>query len=198
MRTTHRYLSIMFLLFSCVMLFSATAQAQFCFEYSTDANCKCPDGYVKDGGNGCKPIAMLPVCGNGTLEQGEQCETYSRNCLNCICVDGTVPDPVNLGSCIVPNKPPVIDPIGDKQRYEVQLLQFTITASDPDSNALTYTASNLPPGASFINQVFSWTPDHTQAGNYTGVRFEVSDGSSIDYEVITITVWENFDASVIH
>jgi len=86
------------------------------------------------------------------------------------------------------NRPPVLNPIGDKTVNEGETLTFPITATDADNDPLTYSASNLPPGAGFDNQVFGWTPDYTQAGNYTGVRFEVSDGSSIDFKIITITV----------
>ncbi|MHC4637759.1 MAG: putative Ig domain-containing protein, partial [Planctomycetota bacterium] len=91
------------------------------------------------------------------------------------------------------NQPPVLDPIGDKTVGEGQLLQFTVTASDPDGNNLTYAASNLPTGASFdpLTQVFSWTPDYTQAGTYAGVTFTVTDdGTPVesDSEAITITV----------
>lgn len=68
------------------------------------------------------------------------------------------------------------------------LLQFTITATDVDNDTLIYSASNLPAGASFdsVTHVFSWTPDIQ--GNYTGIRFSVSDGKLSDTEDITITV----------
>ena len=55
---------------------------------------------------------------------------------------------------------------------------------------LIYSASNLPPGASFDPQTrtFSWTPGYDQAGIYPNVHFEVSDGEFTDSEDITITV----------
>ena len=70
------------------------------------------------------------------------------------------------------------------------MLQFTVTASDPDGNSLTYSVSNLPAGASFdsATQRFSWTPDYGQAGNYPSIHFEVSDGALLDSEDIVITV----------
>jgi hypothetical protein len=90
------------------------------------------------------------------------------------------------------NLPPVLNPIGPKTINEGALLQFTITASDPDlpAQTLTYSASNLPPGATFnpTTRVFSWTPTSGQAGAYPSVHFEVSDGSLTDSEDITITV----------
>jgi PKD repeat protein len=90
------------------------------------------------------------------------------------------------------NQPPVLSPIGDKTVSEGALLQFSVTASDPDlpAQTLTYSASNLPPGATFnpSTRVFSWTPTSGQAGVYSGVHFEVTDGVLTDSEDITITV----------
>ena len=88
------------------------------------------------------------------------------------------------------NQPPVLAPIGNKTVGEGQLLSFTISASDPDGNPLTYTATNLPDFASFDtgSRTFSWTPRYDQAGSYPNVHFEVSDASLTDSEDITITV----------
>jgi len=94
--------------------------------------------------------------------------------------------------CYRPNRPPVLNPIGAKTIDEAQLLEFTITASDPDGDSLTYSASNVPTGADFdaAAQTFSWTPGYGAAGNYT-VTFTVTDnGTPIqsDSEQVTITV----------
>jgi hypothetical protein len=72
---------------------------------------------------------------------------------------------------------------------EGQPLEFTISATDPDGDPLTFVAYNLPEGASFdaITGTFSWTPRYDQAGVYV-VRFEVSDGELSDFEDVTITV----------
>jgi len=90
------------------------------------------------------------------------------------------------------NLPPVLDPIGPKTVSAGALLQFTVTASDSDlpAQTLTYSASNLPSGATFnpSTRVFSWTPTSGQAGVYSGVHFEVTDGILTDSEDITITV----------
>ena len=88
------------------------------------------------------------------------------------------------------NRPPVLSLIGNKTVSEGDLITFTISATDPDGDSLTYSASNLPLGASFnpVTQTFSWTPDYDQSGVYTGVHFEVSDGGLTDSEDITITV----------
>ena len=74
-----------------------------------------------------------------------------------------------------------------------KILTISGTASDPDGHNLTYSASNLPLGASFdtLTQIFTWTPDYTQAGSYPSVTFTVTDdGTPVlnDSEAITITV----------
>jgi len=106
-----------------------------------------------------------------------------------------IPDAVLVGVILMPtemtaSQPPVLDPIGDKTINEGELLSFTISATDPDGDPLTYSASNLPDGADFdpTTQTFSWTPGYDQAGSYPNVHFEVFDGSSTDSEDITIAV----------
>src|SRR5208337_1533246 len=78
------------------------------------------------------------------------------------------------------NQAPVLDPIGDKSVDENSQLQFTVVATDPDGDALTYSASNLPAGASFDpdTHTFTWTPNYGQAGNYTDVEFTVTDNGT--------------------
>ncbi|MGD8989474.1 MAG: DUF2341 domain-containing protein, partial [Syntrophobacterales bacterium] len=92
------------------------------------------------------------------------------------------------------NNYPVLDLIGNKSVDEGQLLEFTISATDPDTgDTLTYSASNLPTGATFdpATQTFSWTPGVGDAGTYTNVTFRVDDDGTPPYfddEGITITV----------
>ena len=84
---------------------------------------------------------------------------------------------------------PVLNTIGNKSVNEGSLLEFSILASDPDGDDISYSAANLPGGASFDSAalIFSWTPDEGQEGLYN-VHFEVTDGSLTDTEDITITV----------
>ena len=76
---------------------------------------------------------------------------------------------------------------------ENRALAFQVEATDPDGDAITYSASGLPAGASFdpATRQFSWTPDYTQAGQYT-VTFTASDGdksySLSSTKDVTITV----------
>ena len=87
------------------------------------------------------------------------------------------------------NAAPVLQSIGNKQIDEGSLLEFTISATDADNDALNYSASNMPAGASFNNLTrrFSWTPNDTQAGSYMAT-FSVSDGNLLDSETISITI----------
>lgn len=86
--------------------------------------------------------------------------------------------------------PPILNTIGDKTIKEGELLTFTNSATDPDSDNLTYSASNLPNGASFnpTTRQFSWKPTYNQAGIYNNIRFEVSDGNNNVFQTITINV----------
>lgn len=85
-----------------------------------------------------------------------------------------------------PNVPPVLDPIGDKNATAGTELTFTVSGSDPENDPLTFTATNLPAGATFANRVFSWTPSTGQTGAFS-VTFSVSDEVRSDSETITIT-----------
>ena len=79
------------------------------------------------------------------------------------------------------NRPPVLTAIGSKTINVGTNLSFTLSATDPDGDSLTYSATGLPNGATFnaATRTFTWTPGNTQAGNYN-VSFSVSDGSLND------------------
>jgi len=86
------------------------------------------------------------------------------------------------------NNAPVLNPIGNKEVSENALLTFSISASDPDNDVLAYSASDLPSGASFSGQTFTWIPTFAQAGTYS-TTFTVSDGKGgVANETIIIIV----------
>ena len=89
------------------------------------------------------------------------------------------------------NNAPVLASIGVKSVDEGSSLTFITSASDADSDSLTYSATNLPTGASLdaTTGSFTWTPSDGQVGTYV-VTFMVSDGSLTDSETVTITVNE--------
>ncbi|MFZ3382811.1 MAG: cohesin domain-containing protein [Candidatus Methanoperedens sp.] len=100
-----------------------------------------------------------------------------------------VPLVVYNGSMTI-NSPPVLSHIGDKKIFEGHALNFTISATGNDPGTFTYSASNLPTGATFdpVTKIFSWIPDFSRSGIYPDVHFEVSDGTFTDFENIAITV----------
>ena len=98
------------------------------------------------------------------------------------------------------NRPPVLSAIGNQSVNEGVLLTFVITATDPDANGLTYSATGLPTGAAFDpgTRTFSWMPTNDQANTYTNIIFAVTDNgvpNLADSETITITVNDVFELS---
>ena len=85
------------------------------------------------------------------------------------------------------NHAPVLQAIGGKTTAIGETVTFQVTATDADNDTLTYSASGLPSGATFVDRVFTWTPTETQGG-YHQVTFVASDGQAQDSETIMITV----------
>ena len=90
------------------------------------------------------------------------------------------------------NSAPVIAPISNKVIAENQQLNFTATASDPDGNAVTLSASGLPTGASFnaVTGEFDWLPTYADSGIYT-VTIKATENTPealVDTKVVAITV----------
>ena len=95
------------------------------------------------------------------------------------------------------NTPPALAVIGSKTINQNSLLTFTVTASDVDNDALIFSVTGLPTGASFnqdpVNPntgVFYWTPTSDQVGTYP-IEFSVSDGKATVKEQINIAVRNN-------
>jgi len=91
---------------------------------------------------------------------------------------------------------PVLSSIGAQSVDEGSALAFTLSATDADGDSLTYSATNLPTGASFnaASGAFSWTP--ADAGTHV-ITFEVTDSYLSDSETVTITVNNANNAPVI-
>jgi len=85
------------------------------------------------------------------------------------------------------NRPPVLGAISDPSVDENDLLNISVSATDPDGQTLTYSVSGLPNGAVFASQTLSWTPSYDQAGTFA-VTFTADDGQAQDSQAITITV----------
>lgn len=101
------------------------------------------------------------------------------------------------------NRPPELNPIGARTVTAGEILQFTISANDPDvDNILTFNAENLPKGATITQNpgrtaIFQWQTQYTETQNDTGnysVNFKVTDnGDPIqsDSELVAISVKRN-------
>ena len=75
---------------------------------------------------------------------------------------------------------PSIDPIPNQTVDEGALLALTVTASDPESDPLTfYLASGAPAGASITPEgAFTWVPDEAQGGFTHSITVNVTDGTT--------------------
>ncbi len=87
----------------------------------------------------------------------------------------------------LPNRPPVLSPIGDKRVMVGETLAFEVSATDPDEEPLTYSVMDVPVGARFTQGQFTWSPTEDQVGQHL-VTFSVSDGTDITAETSTLTV----------
>jgi subtilase family serine protease/ribosomal protein S20 len=94
------------------------------------------------------------------------------------------------------SEPPVFIPIGDKTVMTGQLLEFTVSATDPNNSPLIYSVKSLPAGATFVNQKFRWIPGANQEGNYS-VEFIVSNGSLSRSEIVNIGVAKDFSDLIV-
>ncbi len=93
------------------------------------------------------------------------------------------------------NRAPVVASVSPLEVIEGDNVTFTVTAADPDGDALTLSTLNLPSGAVFDTQtgIFSWTPTLAQAGVYA-VTFQATDDglpTQTGTTDVIITVGEN-------
>ena len=157
-----------------------------------------PNGIV-DGTAGAIITRGMTVSGPGTfavitMTAGNTRGDFDLTLSNVVVASANgEPVPVDLyGSHITigSNQAPSLAPLGDQTGSKGNLLSFTVSASDPDGDALTYSVSNLPKGASFDSSsgTFTWMPRGNQDGVYSGISFTVSDGALSDSESITITI----------
>jgi len=88
--------------------------------------------------------------------------------------------------------PPAFDPIAPQTITEGTHLDLRVFAADPDGDAVTLTADQLPLNSAFVDSTggvggLTFDPDFTQAGNYQ-VRFIATAGSLADTAFADITV----------
>lgn len=98
------------------------------------------------------------------------------------------------------DRPPVLQPIGNKSVIAGQQLHFAVTATDSDFTVPSLSASGLPSGASFTDSLnghgsFDWTPTLGQVGNFI-VKISASDGTLSDSELVHIQVLDPAGSSL--
>jgi len=76
------------------------------------------------------------------------------------------------------NRPPALSGLADRMISEGQVLDFWLTAADPDVNNVTYAAGPMPRGSTLnVNTgEFFWVPDYDQAGDYPLTVTATDDG----------------------
>jgi hypothetical protein len=84
----------------------------------------------------------------------------------------------------------VLGVIGAKTVAENAALTFTLSATDADGDAMTYSATGLPTGATLNSSTgaFSWTPTYAQSGTHSVVFTVTDSNSATDTETVAITV----------
>ncbi len=94
----------------------------------------------------------------------------------------------NIIAKYVKNRPPVLNPIGNKAIKQYEELDFQISAVDPDGDELVYSAQGDKSDCfDPLTQNFHWRPGYGTAGTYT-ITFSVTDSDQTDEETITIEV----------
>ncbi len=112
-----------------------------------------------------------------------------------IASDGLLADSENVAITVNNvNRPPVLNPIGNRSVIESATLSFRVSSSDPDLQTPSLIALNLPINSTFVDStngagLFRFTPGYTQAGTYN-ILFIASDGTLSDSEMVRITVFD--------
>jgi PKD repeat protein len=151
-------------------------------------------------------LTALNVPSNATfVDHGNGTATFNFNpnyiqsgvyTVTFIASDGTLADSEAVVITVTEagNQRPILASIGPRSVTEGAALNFTVTATDPDSTVATLFASGIPTNATFSDNgdgsgAFSFNPIFTQAGTYS-VTFIAFDGALADSELVTITVVE--------
>ncbi len=87
------------------------------------------------------------------------------------------------------NRPPTIQAPNSQTVEAGNAVQLHFEGSDPDGDALTYSAADLPEGAKLDSQngTVSWTPKESQVGSFT-ITIKVTDGQESASASTEVTV----------
>jgi hypothetical protein len=88
------------------------------------------------------------------------------------------------------NRPPAFDPIGSQEVPENNLLNFIVSATDPDNDSFVLSVDGLPSGATFDSATgeFSWTPNNAQAGSYVVVFSATDNGTPVTSSALEVAI----------
>jgi hypothetical protein len=91
------------------------------------------------------------------------------------------------------NHPPEADPIADQLVEAGVEVSFSVSATDPDEDTLSWSAEQKPTGAVFVpaTRAFSWTPTAGQEGTHYALFKVTDDGTPplSDFVLVRIDVW---------
>ncbi|MEP2026209.1 MAG: putative Ig domain-containing protein [Reichenbachiella sp.] len=139
-----------------------------------------------DNGDGTGQVSFQPVIGDAG--------TYSN--ITIAANDGTDSDSESFSLTVTTapsNTAPVLASIGNQTVNEGSSISISLSATDADGDALTFSASNLPAFASLTDNgngtgVIAVSPTSGDAGSYTSIVVSVSDGATSAQETIIVTV----------
>lgn len=88
------------------------------------------------------------------------------------------------------NRPPILTAIGDQNLVVGQPTRIVVTASDPNGDAVSLSATNLPDGASFDSTLglFDWVPASEGTFAALFLATDTGDGPLQDAELVTFDV----------
>ena len=108
-----------------------------------------------------EPVNPLGEWQTAHNDKGEYNLTVTAN-------DGKLTDSKNVKITIKKfNREPQISSLDQIVVQEGEEFYLTVGANDPDEDNIILTASNLPPGASFVEGAFHWTPPYNTVVNTT-------------------------------
>ena len=140
-------------------------------------------------------LARLDSDGDGATN-GEELQDSSGSWRSGQAAPGTaslMTNPGDASSTPAPtNVAPIFSALTNQTVKEGEELSFSVIATDADGDSLTYSASDLPEGADFKDNTFTWTPGFAAAELSYQIIFSVTDGEETDAVTLGITV-ENVD-----
>jgi len=105
--------------------------------------------------------------------------------------NGLLPSTIVFKATGFDNNFPTFADAPDRRVTEGDVIEFAVSATDPDGDPLKYGAKNFPAGAEFDSlgtRVFRWATDPNSAGPYEVSFFARDNKGGVDEEVVSIEV----------